>query len=59
MLIIEAVLGTFTLGIGSFITGIVFSFIYNKLYIKELIEKGYQPATEADSAILRDNQITA
>jgi hypothetical protein len=46
MLIIEAVLGSFTLGIGAGITGIVFSFVYNKINIKDLLEKGYRPADE-------------
>ncbi|WP_315906862.1 DUF2628 domain-containing protein [Priestia koreensis] len=57
MFVIELILGTFTIGIGSFITGIVFSFVYNKIYIKELIEKGYQPATEEGRAVLQDRQI--
>lgn len=57
MLIIEAVLGSFTLGFGAFITGIVFAFIYNKIYIKELIEKGYQPADEESRALLERNGI--
>lgn len=32
--------------------GIVFSFIYNKIYIKELLEKGYRPANEYSENIL-------
>jgi len=57
MLIIEGVLGSFTLGIGAFVTGIVFSFVYNKIYIKELIEKGYQPANDESRALLENSQI--
>lgn len=57
MLIIEAVLGSFTLGIGSFVTGIVFSFVYNKIFIKELIEKGYQPANDESRTLLQNSQI--
>lgn len=57
MFIIEAVLGSFTLGIGSFITGLIFSFVYNKIYIKELIEKGYAPANEEARMTLEEKQI--
>lgn len=37
MFIISAVVGPFTLGIGAWISGIIFSFVYNKIYIKELV----------------------
>ena len=52
MFITAAIIGTFTLGIGAWIPGIVFSFIYNKIYIKELLEKGYRPANEYSENIL-------
>jgi hypothetical protein len=57
MFIISAVIGGFTAGIGAFVSGIVFSFVYNKIYIKELIEKGYQPADEQARTALESNQI--
>ncbi|MCM3568996.1 DUF2628 domain-containing protein [Neobacillus mesonae] len=57
MLVIEGVLGSFTLGIGAWISGVVFSFVYNKIYIKELIEKGYFPANEESRMLLENNQI--
>ena len=57
MFILSLALGSFTLGIGSWVTGIVFSFIYNKIYIKELIEKGYKPANEQSRSILEQNAI--
>ncbi|WP_404405066.1 DUF2628 domain-containing protein [Jeotgalibacillus malaysiensis] len=59
MFILEAILGSFTLGIGAWITGVVFSFTYNKIYIKELIEKGYTPVSHEDRAILQENDIIA
>ncbi len=46
MFIIAAVVGVFTFGFGAGIPGIIFSFVYNKIYIKELLEKGYRPADE-------------
>lgn len=57
MIVIEAVLGSFTVGIGAWVSGVVFSFVYNKIYIKELIEKGYQPADEESRRLLESNQI--
>ena len=57
LVVIELVLGSFTLGIGAWVSGVVFSFVYNKIYIKELIEKGYQPANEESRRLLEDNQI--
>lgn len=57
MFIISLILAPFTLGIGAWISGIVFSFVYNKIYIKELIEKGYEPADEDARIALENNQI--
>lgn len=41
-----------TYGIGSFISNLVFAFIYNKLYVRDLLEKGYRPQNEEDVAII-------
>ncbi|KIL45573.1 hypothetical protein KP77_28650 [Jeotgalibacillus alimentarius] len=57
MFILEAVLGSFTLGIGAWITGVIFSFKYNNIYIKELIEKGYTPVSQEDKTILQQEDI--
>lgn len=46
MFITSFFIGIFTLGFGAWIPGIIFSFIYNKMYIKELLEKGYVPADQ-------------
>jgi hypothetical protein len=59
MFIISFAVGVFTLGFGAWISGIVFSFVYNKIYIKELIEKGYRPVNEQGRAILENNRIIA
>ncbi|WEG13564.1 DUF2628 domain-containing protein [Pullulanibacillus sp. KACC 23026] len=49
VLFISAVIvGVFTLGFGAWLPGILFSFTYNKIYIKDLIDKGYKPANDAD-----------
>nr|WP_245256137.1 DUF2628 domain-containing protein [Paenibacillus lactis] len=59
MFIISAVFGSFTLGLGAWISGIVFSFVYNKIYIKELLEKGYRPADDSARTALERTQIIA
>jgi hypothetical protein len=41
----------------SWIDTLKFAFIYNKIYIKELIEKGYRPANEESRELLEDKQI--
>ncbi|MBM7097989.1 DUF2628 domain-containing protein [Bacillus sp. H-16] len=46
MFITAVAIGFLTMGFGTSIPGIIFSFIYNKLYIKDLLEKGYRPANE-------------
>lgn len=49
------------MGIVAFITfgisWLVFPFIYNKLYIRDLLSKGYKPADEASRSILRQKGI--
>lgn len=57
MLIFEGIILYITSGFGASIVGIVFAFIYNKIYIKALLEKGYVPATESDKSILMEKQI--
>lgn len=59
MFIVAALISVFTLGIGAWIPGIVFSFVYNKIYIKELLEKGYSPSDEHAQSVLRSNGVIA
>lgn len=44
--------GVPTCGIGSFISNLVFAFIYNKLYVRDLLEKGYRPQSQEDATII-------
>ena len=53
MFIVEVLIGSFTLGIGAWVAEIIFSFIYNKLYIKELLEKGYTTQNQSDDNIIK------
>lgn len=59
MFITSALIGIFTLGFGAWIPGIIFSFVYNKMYIKELLEKGYHPADDYAQESLRSKGIVA
>jgi hypothetical protein len=38
---VQAVLGVFTLGIGSVVFGLIWAFFYNRYYTRKLVEKGY------------------
>ncbi|WP_163099363.1 DUF2628 domain-containing protein [Peribacillus alkalitolerans] len=57
MFIMAAVVGGITLGFGAWIPGIIFSFVYNKIFIKELLDKGYKPADEQTQAELTNRGI--
>ncbi|ASS67783.1 MULTISPECIES: hypothetical protein [unclassified Paenibacillus] len=59
MFVASAAVGIFTLGFGAWVPGIIFSFIYNKMYIKELLEKGYQPADQHSQTELQTKGIIA
>lgn len=57
MCITAVAVGIFTFGIGAWIPGIIFSFVYNKIFIKDLLDKGYRPADEQAHSALRGNGI--
>jgi hypothetical protein len=57
MFITACLAGVFTLGFGAWIPGIIFSFVYNKINIKDLLEKGYRPADEQTRSELKNNGI--
>lgn len=46
MFIVGVAAGFFTFGVGAWVSYIIFAVIYNKIYAKELIEKGYKPTSE-------------
>jgi hypothetical protein len=42
LFLLQSIAGSFTFGIGAFVVSLVFAFKYNKLYVKELLAKGYE-----------------
>lgn len=55
--VIEVVTGVLSLGIGAWVTCIIFGFLYNKMNIKELLQKGFEPADQESAAILQQQEI--
>lgn len=53
MLITSVAVGLFTSGFGAWLPGIIFSFIYNRVYIKDMLDKGYYPADEISQTHLQ------
>ena len=52
MFLLQLLAGYFTFGLGSFVVSLIFGFVYNKVYIKDLLEKGYQPSNEVFEDII-------
>jgi len=44
--------GSFTMGIGAIVFDIIWACVYNKLYTKDLIGKGYEPSNQGAAQIL-------
>ena len=52
MFVLQAIAGALTFGIGSFVVSLIFAFVYNKIYIKGLMEKGYRPTEEFEEVVV-------
>ena len=57
MLLLDLI-GIFTFGIVSGIANIVMAFLYNKLYIQDLIAAGFKPNDDASANILKTKNIS-
>ncbi len=55
--VIGIAVGAPTFGIGTLVADIIFSFVYNKIYIKELLVKGYKPVEGFSRDVLVQNNI--
>lgn len=51
--IVTLILAYTTMGVGEVIAQIAFAVIYNKLYVKDLLENGYTPADEFTAKALK------
>ena len=51
MFVLQAIAGALTFGIGSFVVSQIFAFVYNKIYIRGLMEKGYRPIEEFEEVV--------
>jgi hypothetical protein len=58
MLLLALLIGLPTLGIGAFIVGVIFAFVYNRKHIESLLEKGYVPSDEHTANQIRAAGIT-
>lgn len=56
MLLLD-IIGIFSFGLVTFIADIIMSFIYNKLYIQDLVSSGYKPNDQASVNILRQKNV--
>ena len=57
MLGISITINLFLFGLGAMITGVLFAFIYNKIYIKNLLTNGYRPVYAAGRELLIKEQL--
>ena len=57
MLGISITINLFLFGLGALITGVLFAFIYNKIYIKNLLTNGYRPVYAAGRELLIKEQL--
>ena len=55
--LLAGVIGFFTMGIPGIIYIIYIAMKYNSMYAKDLIEKGWKPATDLDKQLLISNQV--
>lgn|SRR5690625_2023592 len=57
MFIAGVFVGAITFGAGAWVLWLVFAFIYNKIYIRDLVERGYRPASEESQRKLENGGI--
>lgn len=50
--LISLVVGSITMGFGVIVFDIIWAWVYNKLYTKDLISSGYEPSNQGANQIL-------
>ena len=58
MFVVEMFVTAPTLGYGFFIPGLIFAFFYNRLYINDLLQKGYIPEDESSKRALSNRNFS-
>lgn len=53
LVLAEILFGSFTWGGGAFLVTFIFAFFYNRLYVKDMMAQGYQPADSTSENVLR------
>ena len=52
MIVSNILVGSITWGFGCWLVSLVFSFIYNKIYVTDLMNQGFEPIDESAANIL-------
>ena len=52
MFLTQFLAASVTMGLGVWIASLIFAFFYNKLYIKDLLEKGYRPTAGYEEIVM-------
>jgi len=53
LFILQLLGGAIITVIGAWIVSFIFAFVYNKVYIKDLLEKGYKPIEAFEDVVIR------
>lgn len=52
LLLLDLLVGSFTMGIGAWVVNLIFAFVYNRLYVRDLVERGYKPQRKEDEKMV-------
>ncbi len=52
LVILDLLMGSVSFGIGIGIGNFLFAFMYNRIYITDLLQQGYEPRSERDAKVI-------